>query len=278
MEFGFDVSGLGPDDALDKAGAEWPVFLVPAAAVLPGGHAVPVPGYRFVVAGDEPVGQVGSRYHPVQNRELLSFSSRIADALGSGVERAGVTQGRRRFWCLIPAGHAALIVSTTHTGRGAVSVQMVVPVEDGIVRLGPETASTLSFPHGPTLQARLDEPGEVAGWANAWVLASRSETERLRATAVRPADLSRVLEGVVPEGRASTERKAANRHAVLDAVAGRWVELSGGRKDGWSLLEAVTWYLDRSRKASRRDREDQSVDDSGWVTRAKYAAHGAITA
>lgn len=274
MEFGVDVSSLTGRSALAACGADWPVVLMPAAAVLPDGRAVQVPGNKFVVAGDEPVGQVGSRYHPVQNLELLEFAERVADQVGTVVSRAGVTQGRRRFWCWVPCGAAGAVVSTTHHGRGAVSVQMAVPIDGTLVRLGPEPESTLSFPHGPTLQARLDDPSEVAGWANAWEIRALGEVSRLASTKFQPAALGPALEGVVPVSKARTGRQESNRHAVMDMVAGRWVELAGASTDGWSLLRAVAWYLDRRRRASPADRVDQSVDDSGWVTRAKFVAHG----
>jgi hypothetical protein len=274
MDFGFDVRGEDNRGVLSACGADWTVRMVPAAAVLPDGTAVPVDGHRFVVAGDVPVGQVGSRYHPLQNAELLSFARRVATALGADITRAGVTQGRRRFWCHIPVGPAGLVVSTTHDGRGAVSAQMVVPVPGGLVRIGPEASSMLSFPHGPTLTARLDDPSEIAGWANAWSLRATGEIGRLEGTTVDETVFSASLEGVVPAARATTERKTANRHAVMDAVAARWVV--GGRT-GWHLLVAVAGHLDSGRRASRQDREDQTVDDSGWVTRAKFAAHGALS-
>lgn len=279
MDFGIDVTHGDDTAVLSDTGADFVVRLVPAAAVLDEGRAVPVPGCRFVVAGDVPVGQVGSRYHPVQNAELLGFARRTAGSLGAAVERAGVTQGRRKFWCHVPVGTsgAGVILSTSHDGRGAVAAQMVVTGRAGLIRLGPEADSTLSFPHGPTLQARLDDPAEVAGWANSWELAARAEVERLRSKTLRPEVIVEALEGVVPTRKATTDRKRANRHAVLDAVAGRWVGYSTGRTDAWSLLEAVATYLDVDRRASRADREDQAVDDSGWVTRAKFLAHAAVT-
>lgn len=274
MEFGNDVRGEDDRGVLRGCDADWEVSMVPAAAVLPDGTVVPVDGHRFVVAGGTPVGQVGSRYHPVQNRELVSFARRVATALGSDITRAAVTQGRRRFWCHIPVGTAGLIVSTTHDGRGAVSAQMVVPVPGGLARIGPERSSTLSFPHGPTLTARLDDPAEVAGWANAWALDASRERGRLERTAVTDRAFVAALEGIVPVIRATTDRKVANRHAVMDAVAARWV--SAGRT-GWGLVEAVAAHLDTGRRAARQDREDQTVDDSGWVTRAKFTAHSALS-
>lgn len=276
MDFGVDVSGMSVQQGLAACGADWEVSLVDAAACLPGGSFVPVPGYKFVVAGGEPVGQVGSRYHPVQNSELLGFAGKVADRLGVEVSRAGVTQGNRRFWCWVPLEGTGLLVSTAHHGRGAISVQMSVSEEEGLVRVGPEPESTLSFSHGPTLQARLDDPAEVAGWANSRSLAVKGERDRLRATVLDPAVISSALEGVVPASKARSDRQQSNRHAVMDVVAGRWVEVGGGVLDGWSLLRGVTWYLDRRRRASVADREDQSVDDSGWVTRAKFVAHAAL--
>lgn len=277
MDFGVDISGRSVQQGLDLCGADWEVSLVDAAACLPDGTFVPVPGYKFVVAGGEPVGHVGSRYHPVQNAELLEFAGRVADRLGVEVSRAGVTQGNRRFWCWVPLEGTGLLVSTAHHGRGAISMQLSIPGEWGLVRVGPESESTLSFPHGPTLQARLDDPSEVAGWANSRSVEMCRERDRLRATVLDPGVLAGVLEGVVPAAKAKSERQQSNRHAVMDLVAGRWVERGGGRLDGWSLLESVTWYLDRRRRASAADREDQSVDDSGWVTRAKFVAHGALS-
>ena len=274
MEFGRDVRGEDTRGVLTACGADWEIRLVPAAALLPDGTAVPVDGYRFVVAGDVPVGQVGSRYHPLQNAELLSFARRVATSLGADITRAGVTQGRRRFWCHIPVGRAGLVVSTTHDGRGAVSAQMVVPVPGGLVRIGPEASSMLSFPHGPTLTARLDEPSEIAGWANAWMVRASAEIARLEATAVDERVFAASLEGMVPAARATTDRKMANRHAVMDAVAARWV-VAG--RTGWHLLAAIAVHLDSGRRASRQDREDQTVDDSGWVTRAKFTAHAALS-
>lgn len=276
MDFGVDIDGRSVEQGLALCEADWEVSLVDAAACLPDGRVVPVPGYKFVVAGGEPVGHVGSRYHPVQNAELLEFSNRIAERLHTSTSRAGVTQGNRRFWCWVPLEGTGLLVSTAHHGRGAISVQLSIPGGEGLVRLGPEADSTLSFPHGPTLQARLDDPSEVAGWANARSVELLREVDRLRSVTPDPGVLSGVLEGVVPTAKAKSERQQSNRHAVMDLVAGRWVELGGGRLDGWSLLESVTWYLDRRRRASAADREDQSVDDSGWVTRAKFVAHAAL--
>lgn len=276
MDIGTDVRGEHDTPLLTKAAADWQVRLLPAAAALEDGTFAIVPGHRFVVAGNTPVGQVGSRYHPVQNSELLGFARRTATALSSDIDRAGVTQGHRRFWCHIPVGSAGLLLSTKHDGRGAVSAQMVASTDSGIIRIGPESTSTLSFPHGPTLQARLDDPAEVAGWANNWELRLRGHRELLAAARVPAELLGPALDGVVPAEKATTDRKVANRHAVMDIVAHHWVNESDGRMDGWTLLSAISWYLDRRRRATPADRADQAVDDSGWVTRAKYLAHSVV--
>lgn len=283
MHFGIDIQGVTTGQTvadiqhvLAKADADWAVTLLPAAAVFPDGSTVIVPSSRFVVAGNEPVGQVGSRYHPVQNGDTLQFSWSIADHLGCSVTRVGVTQGRRRFWCWIPLESAGLLVSTTHHGRGSVSVQAVIPSEGGLVRVGVERDAVLSFPHGPTLQSRLASPGAVASWANDWLVWAGRERERLKSLLVSADQLAQVLEGVAPTDRVRTARQEQNRHAVLDAVAGRWVAVSPAR-DGWSLLEAVAWYLDAGRPGRWRDREDQSVDDASWVTRAKVAVYSAVS-
>lgn len=274
---GTDVSGLAPGAALAACGADWEVRLLPAAALFPDGSHAPVPGHRFVVAGDVPVGAVGSRWHPVQNAELLAYALGVAERLGTGVSRAGVTGGRRRFWCLLEMGTAALLVSTAHHGRGAVSAQVVVPAGAGLVRFGPDGDWTASYPHGPTLASRLSRPSELAGWAAQLDARAALEVGRLSGAVPAPSVLLAACEGVVPASRATTGRRESNRHAVLDRVATRWVQDSAGRRDAFSLLAAVAGYLDTDRKASPGDRADQSVDDSGWVTRAKTVAWGAVS-
>ena len=63
-------------DSIDPA-HDWEVTLSPAFGIGPDG-LVEVPGRNVVMAGGRAIDVVGSRWHPVQNREVLSIARGVA--------------------------------------------------------------------------------------------------------------------------------------------------------------------------------------------------------
>jgi len=262
------LSAGTPGDSIDPA-HDWEVTLSPAFGIGPDG-LVEVPGRNVVMAGGRAIDVVGSRWHPVQNREVLSIARAVALSTGGKVTRSGETGSGRRFWAKVDIGGSmCVIVTSAHTGSGGLTVTPYVEEAGALVRVGLKPG--LSWPHGPTLEARIAESENIAEFIAEWKTRVISSRAVMQKTKLIPAAFVQACSGLFL-AKNRTKKREENRKDVLDTLAGRWNAASDGRLDAWSSLVTVCKWLDVERPGPEADRAEVSLDEGSWIVRAKTEA------
>jgi hypothetical protein len=86
----------------------------------------------------------------------------------------------------------------------------------------------------------------------------------------------RVIDSVMPESEADTEKKRANRDDAVASIKGIYAGPKNVGKvgeNGWAAWNAIVEYYDHFRPAkNEEERALTSMDDSSWVTRKKLLA------
>lgn len=255
-------------DSIDPA-HDWEVTLSPAFGIGPDG-LVEVPGRNVVMTGGRAIDVVGSRWHPVQNREVLSIARGVALSAGGNVTRSGETGSGRRFWAKVDIGSSmCVVVTSAHTGSGGLTVTPYVEEAGALVRVGLKPG--LSWPHGPTLEARIAGSEDIAGFISDWKSKVTSSKAAMQKTQLPPAAFVQACSGLFL-AKNRTKKREENRKDVLDTLAGKWSAASDGRLDAWSSLVTVCRWLDAERPGPDADRAEVTLDEGSWVVRAKAEA------
>lgn len=123
------------EDALRIANLDWAVGLCDLNAVLPDGTTRKVPTHRATYRTDTgaPLGAVGLRYRPLQNRDAFDWMDQIVGEKLAIWHTCGSLRGGRQVWmlCKLPGTVAVtdadilekyVLVTNRHDGLGAVSL------------------------------------------------------------------------------------------------------------------------------------------------------------
>lgn len=264
-------AGMRAGDSIDPAD-DWEVTLSPVMAMGSEG-LVELRGRNVVMAGGVPVDVVGSRWHPIQNREIIGIARTVAKACGGRVTHSGSDSARSRFSARVELSPGrSLVVTAAHTGGGALTVTPYAEEAGALVRVG---GAGSRWPHGPTLEARIGSAEEIASSTAAWIEESEALIRRAKTTRLEPAEFVNACSGLFLS-RVRTARRQANARETLDVLAGKWQSRSSGELDAWSGLVTICRWLDAERPGPDADRVELALDEGGWVSRAKVTASGVI--
>ena len=274
------VSGaLTTEEALKEGGLDWEVVKRPLFTQTDELVLVPVPdNFAIVRATDNsPLGVVGSRYQPIQNREAFEFvdflladkSARweTAISVNGGATIAGVLS-LRDTGIEIRKGdlhYKFLTIITTHDGSGAAKV---FPTDVRVVCANTVRAALGSRNKGLTVNIR--HSGDVKAKASdaAKVLAAASDDfakfedwmrtlVELRATDAQFREVVNLVipEPVAPQGQKVTDRqKSIHRNKVLALETAYKAEVkllpqfaaSTGGASAYDIFNSITRYVDRT--------------------------------
>lgn len=213
------------NDVLDLADLDWQVRLRDL-------HFYPfdeddvvavVPDQYAVVRGDTtPLGVVGQRYTPIQNRDAFAPLSYLeAEGFISGYEQAGMLgDGQRVFIIarlaeemrLVDQHHARILFSTTHDGSGAFSVRAMIQrlfCANQIPRLREQGKSLgISIRHTQSAEQRISQVKHRVMEEMRWIEEYEAGYQRLLDTPARGAGRGEFVEMLapIPSGPKVTDR------------------------------------------------------------------------
>ena len=161
------------DDVLDLADLNWDVDLRDLYFNRgDGGGLAEVPDqYAVVRDHTTPLGVVGQRYTPIQNRDAFAPLAYLeAEGFISGYEQAGMLGDGQRVFVIARLGqemrlvdkhHARILFSTTHDGSGAFSVRAMIQrlwCANQIPRLREQGSSLgISIRHTQSAEQRISQ-------------------------------------------------------------------------------------------------------------------------
>lgn len=267
----FDGSFFGPEM---PSAYDWDLTMSPVLA-RSGEDLLEVPGRRVVIGPKGPLDVVGSRWHPLHNRELHGLALTVARACGGAITHSGQDETCRRFWCRVGiASGRSLVFTVAHTGGGAVSVTPYAEDGGALMKVGSWVGE--SWAHGPTLEARIGNGSLIAADVDAWIKSSRDWEGIARTKKLPPGVLVDACSGMFLS-KSSTTQRENNRRNVLNEIASNWQSRSNGEMDAWTALLSICLWLDEERPADPGDRRELVFDIGGWVARAKTQAWSVIS-
>lgn len=235
------------DEAFALSGLDWTVRLdglQTASGLAVGGHKA------VVRNGDnKPLGVVGEKWRPLQNREAFDWFKPFVDTGACSIETAGALHGGRVVWVLarckgveeeVRPGDTVrpyVLLSNSHDGSLAVRVGFT-PIRvvcwntlSGAHR--DEASKLLRVKHTKHLIPTLGEIRETMNVAIGEFQATTEQYRKLAQRKISRADLEKYVKLLLP-----VERNAAE--AIEYAEKGRG---NAGELSAWTAYNGVTEYL-----------------------------------
>jgi len=224
-----------------------------------------------------PLSVVSKRYKVVQPGEILEFYRDLTEVGGFELETAGVLREGRKFWALARTGQSTLLsrkdrvdgyllLATACDGTLATTAQFtsvrVVCNNTLAIALG-SNAGAVKVPH----RSHFD-PDSVKRQLGITVSTWDPFVVQMRALVECPVDpesvdglLRRVLTYPNPDGPGvAVNEQAFSVARALYNGAGRGSDLASAKGTAWGVLNSVTEFVDRHRRA----RSDDHRRDAAW--------------
>jgi len=241
------------------------------------------------------------RYSVVQNAHVLNKALGVVGASGGDaiIETVGVLYDGRQFFASIDLGtlfidptgvndkiHRYLLVQTSHDGTTPIVYANtdIRAVCANTVRFGIEAArSVFKARHTPNVDATLEEAQKVLRLSTDWAEAFSAKAEELLSIEVRQNSqkVDRVLNTLWNPSEADTDRKVANREAIVTDVRNRFANprnIGAVGENGWALYNAIVEHYDHGRNGSETSRAIASMSATSIVSQRKVAAQEAVLA
>lgn len=277
---------LPPEECLQLAGLDWPVELWPLIAACPGGldkgTALPVTGHQATVRvpnrGPDgryedggtfrTLGVVGSKYRPIQQREMAVFLANLVKEGGIRIHTAGSLRGNTVVWMMgkypktievIPGDLIDLnfFAFNSHNGSlqfGAGGSTMRIVCANtlmGAINLAKEGCKFISIRHTGDPNIKLEEAQRVLGLVEHQF---KQQEEIFRALAGLPMgkDLVRqAFEQLIPDPpKPANPARAQNiRNALWDiySTSPTIQQMPGVPGTAYAFVNSVTQYVDHTR-------------------------------
>jgi phage/plasmid-like protein (TIGR03299 family) len=224
----------------------------------------------------EALSVVSSRYHVVQPSEIMEFYRDLTEISGFQLETAGVLKGGRKLWALARTGQSATIKNTDQVnayvllatacdGTLATTAQFttvrVVCNNTLAVALRNQSASTIKIPHNTKFNPDFvkQELGiAISGW-DEFMYSMKQLSERKVSYQEAEKYVVSVISDKEPEEHVKLST-GIEKILTLFRGEGKGSLLSSSKGTAFGLLNAVTEYIDHS----KRSQSQENRLDSAW--------------
>ena len=214
-------------------------------------------------AGLAPLGIVGQRYVPIQNKDAFSFLNHLVDDYGAVFETAGsLRNGRQVFMSMkMPesikvegnADTVDMYVMATNSHDGSIAFTAAVtpirPVCTNTVNLALKQAtSKAKFKHTLNATEKVQQARELMSIVTNYSQEFQNEVERLLNSAMTDLQFEKFVEQMFPlrKGDESTQRAITKVENKRDELRNLWTAptqtIVGGTN--WAAYNAVAEYVD----------------------------------
>lgn len=307
---GTSVKGLKTmEEMLEASKTDYDVIVTKVAAVDDDGNIIRnsdgspiiIEDSRATVRQDidgsfSPIATVGTRYEVRQNREVLERALAVVGASSGDavIDTCGALRGGARFFATIDLGSLVidpsgvndkidryLVVSAGHDGIWPIRYANtdIRAVCNNTVILGIERANRVfTARHTRNVDYAIEDAMTVLGMSTVWSRAFAREAERLLGVNVPSGSpiVDRVLDSVYPVRPDESERQRKRREEIHEHIRSIYEGPRNAARyghNGWSLLNAITEYIDHYRESTPMERAMASMDDTSSATRKKLQAH-----
>jgi len=274
------------EEAIKAASLDWevskePIFLNKGSA--------PILKHHAIVRKDQniPLGIVGDRYVPLQNRSAFSFFDAVVGIKEAIYHTAGALGQGEIIWILAKLNGVIrvvgqditekfLLLTNRHDGGGSVQIlwtpiRVVCQNTLNVALEGTGQSLHTYLRHTANLGLKVEQVRQALGVISAKSEIFESAAKRLAAVQATPALLKEYLErlGLAPKAEGS-EAVRSHAQSVMEEVSGlfeygRGNEMAGVKGTLWAGFNAVAEYADyyRSPKASPENRAKSLLFGSG---------------
>lgn len=278
---GTHVPGLmTTEEALQAANLDWTVSKCP---VLSSYDLQPIPETYTTLRDDtkQPLGVVGKRYEPINNRDAFSFFDTVLGEGQGQIDTIGALGQGERVWCLAQLPDIAeilpgepveryLLVWNSHDGSKGLEVMFTnirVVCNNTLTAAVRDCRSKVSIRHTSQWRERANQAQMLLYQSKEYWEHMKAISLHLARNSVTRVEVGTFLETMFPVHKESTERSIATiekqRNQILELMeTGRGTEIPGVRGTAWGLWNAFTEYLDHE-KPTRGDKHvwERSVFD-----------------
>lgn len=281
------------EEAIAASGLDWKVGLLPLMTEMDleaegttGKKTISIPDKYAVVRMDrgEPLGVVGSVYHPLQNREAFNFFDSVVGSGQAIYHTAGSLKGGRIIWILAKLPETTVVknadlidqyilLSNSHDGSSGIKMAItpirVVCMNTLNVALRSATKHT-SLRHCQSNIDKITDVQEALGLVNEYYSEFGEMAEYLASKQLKINDFEAFLDaiGLQPiDGEMSTQTRN-----VRDKISGIFEGATGTetikqtRWTAWSAFNSVVEYVDHERttRATGNMTQEESRLISQW--------------
>jgi phage/plasmid-like protein (TIGR03299 family) len=278
------------EEAIKAAGLDWEVSKEP---IFLNNGSAPIPKHHSIVRKDRntPLGIVGDRYVPLQNRSAFSFFDAVVGVKEAIYDTAGALGQGEIIWILAKlngiirvvgddVSEKFLLLTNRHDGTGTVKVlrtpiRVVCQNTLNMALSGEGEELHTSLRHTASLGLKVDEVRQALGIINAKFDLFESAAKRLAHEQVTPTAWKTYLENL---GLAPKKEEDGTSHAtkVMEEVSalfdkGRGNNLPGVKGTWWAGFNAVAEYVDyyRNPKGLQENRAKSLLFGSGAVLKQR---------
>jgi phage/plasmid-like protein (TIGR03299 family) len=266
--------GLPASDAITHAELAWRVEQRPLM-VDQGDRFAPITTHVANVRSDTraPIGVVGAKYRPIQNREALAVAEAIIDTGGAHWVGIAQTRGGARTHAILRLPREVRIggdederilpllrLTNTHDGSSALSVSVCpyrVVCRNGLALPLSGAERTWRVRHTVNADYRIQEARRALGVSFRYLDQLERVGEQLAAQPMHDAHFEMFLSSLLPITATTREQRARQtprveraRQALRDARDAP--DLANVRETRWGALQAVTSYATHDRPTGRR--------------------------
>jgi phage/plasmid-like protein (TIGR03299 family) len=234
------------------------------------------------------LGEVGSKYHPLQNAKAFEFFEPFIQSGEVSLETAGSLDNGRKIWVLAQLNRDPMtivkgdevrkyiLLTNRHDGMASAQVGFtpirVVCANTLAAAIGATDSALLRVRHTKKIELALENIQEMVNTANQQFEASGERFKAMVRMGVKEADLKKYVHLVfypnVTE-QEITERQQTRLHAITEDIrrlfeTGFGADIKGVGGTMWGLYNGVTQYLSYEAK----DNADKRFD-SLWFGQSK---------
>lgn len=279
-------------EAIRAYGLDWQVGLVPVQAQVESLPAAPqIPRARAVVRLDthEPLGVVGRRFQPIQNRDAFTFFDHLVARRRAVYERAGACEGGRRIWiqAKLPGQmwitkddpvEKYLLLSMSH-GAGSLWV-LDTPIRvwcrNTLLRaLGEGKSRALRIRHVGDIDQQIRQAERMLEGSLGSFDSFLAEARGMAGRTIAREELGAFFRALVPDPKEGDPARAARTREHLSILfeTGRGNDLPSVRGTLWAALNGVVQFVDYERPT--REQGGMDPPASRWKS-AQFGSGAAL--
>lgn len=229
-----------------------------------GGQLHTMPDKRVCVRDDsgDPLGVVGSRYTPIQNRAAFEFLQNLVDDFGVTWESAGATRGGRNvFVCMRLPQHVTIdadgindeivpFIAAINSHDGSSPFRVIAtpwrPVCRNTERFAVRDAhSRWSVRHTASAMDRINEARRTLGLSLGYYEAWAAEETALAQTAITTSEFDKILAELWPVDAEASKRSTTLAEQRTSALHDRFSsETDRVGRTAYAAERTITAYLD----------------------------------